>query len=657
MPRRWLLAIPLALALVTPAPVFAQNTSIFEFRDGVVLSGTTGSTDDLELSTTELATVIRRVQGLAVGIVMPDPKLAGEDAKDRDEAIATAATRRLAEASMGVQRCLVDADTTAADCVDQLFQADVKQIILIGDLGDLTAATETPIANRVPIVSIGNTTIAEGGVTLSLDAVGAGTQLGTAAGKTLGVATSKRKGNALVLTSQDPDKPDDVRDAIEAGLRKTAPAVKIAGEVGPVEIHTVDDLVAQLPRKTPISVVTGDGIALDGATVDGLAALPKKLKVLAWTCTPAVTEILDFATQVRGCVASAEDAAGEAAADVLLTIKAGRDVAAEIQVPTYVYRGTIPVGPGSVELGRSYASEYTPVTDDEKAQATAELAGRPVGIIVPVAADDAEPADQKAIRTGIEAAITAAGGTVETCVGTESKASACMTRLTDEGVAAIIPIGTRADLTAAATAAIKADIPVIGVNEITMGDAGVVYIIVNPRTVARLSGRMAGAYAERIWKDMAVDAVTFNDVGAASNDTISAAVERALHQTDSNATVAARIASKGKSKIGSAVKTLLKRYPSTLLIVGKNAAAAAPELIKYKFANPDLKIFAQDCTPDTVAAIDAGVGTGGRILGCVDRNPTGMGALAGEVLTRMLAGGTIPEIIESPVLPYQPGVS
>ena len=655
MRRRWSVAIPLALVLASaPIPALAQGGTIVDLLDGTVLVDAKGTTEDLELSPTELVAATRRVRELHAGIVMPDAARAG-DAKDRNEAIAVAATERLASAGMSADRCIVDDGTTAAACVDKLFQSGVLEIILIGDLGDLTAATETPLRNRVTVVAVGDTTLAEGGVTLSVDPVSAGAQLGVAAGKSLGVAPARRKGNALIVGAVDPEKPDAVRDAIEAGLRRTAPAVKLAGEVGPVEIHTTDELLAQLAKRPPMSVATGEGVLLDQATVDGIVGLPKKLKVLAWTCSPALTEILDFATQLRGCVASAEEVAGQAAADVLLTIKTSRDVPASIQVPVYVYRGTVPVGPGSVELGRSFAAAYPALTDDEHASAAAQLAGGTVGIIVPVAPGDGEPADQRRIREGVEAAITAAGGTVETCVGAGPKASACLVRLTGEGVAAIMPIGTKADLTAAATAAIKADIPVIGVNEVTMGDAGVVYVIVNPRTVARLSGRMAGAYADRTWKTQPVDAVTFNDVGAANDDTISAAVERALRQTDPEVSLVARLGSKGKARATSAVKALIKRYPSVRLIVGKNAAAAAPILIKYKFANPEIVIYAQDCTPDTLAAIDAGVGTGGRIKGCVDRDPAGMGVLAGQVLTRMLAGGRIPEIVESPVVPYEPG--
>lgn len=655
MRRRWSVAVLSVLLLAAvPGLATAQGT-IFDLLDGTVLPDQKGTPDDLELSPTELVSATRRVEDLHAGIVLLDPRAAG-DAARRTEAIATAATKRLESAGMIVDRCQVDSGTSAAGCVDELFQAGVMEIILIGDFGDLTAATEVPIRNRLTVVSVGDTTIAEGGVTLTVDAVSAGTQQGVAAGRSLAVAPSKRKGNALLLAAEDPEKNDPVREAAEAGLHRTAPAVKIARRAGPVQIHTADELAAQLKGKPPITVATGQGLLLDGADVDSIVGLPEKLKLIAWTCSPAVLDILDFATQLRGCVTSAEDVAGQAAADVLLTIKSSRDVPGLIQLPVYIYRGTIPVGPGAVELGRAFAGAYPPVTEDEQAKAAAALAGKVVGIVVPVEPGDSEPASQKLIREGVEAAATAAGATIERCVGKDAKASACVKDLTRDDVAAILPIGTRADLTAAATAAVKEDIMVIGVNEVTLGDAGVAYVIVNPRTVARLSGRMAGAYADRTWKTLPVDAVTFNDVGAGDDDTISAAVERALVHTDPDVSVVARLGSKGKSKVASAVKTMLRKYPSAWLIVGKNGPAAAPVLIKYKTASPEIVIYAQDCNADIVAAIDAGKDTGGRIKGCVDRNPEGMGLLAGQVLTRMASGARVPEVVETPVLPYEPGL-
>jgi ABC-type sugar transport system substrate-binding protein len=132
-------------------------------------------------------------------------------------------------------------------------------------------------------------------------------------------------------------------------------------------------------------------------------------------------------------------------------------------------------------------------------------------------------------------------------------------------------------------------------------------------------------------------------------------VERALVQTDSLISPVARFAAKNKTQVANAVRSMMRKYPSVRLIVGRHAADAAPVLIKKRGVNPDLVIYAQECTDDIVAAIDAGVDTGGWVKGCVDRNPAGAGKLAGDVLTRLAGGSRVPEINEVQVIPYEPG--
>jgi ABC-type sugar transport system substrate-binding protein len=91
------------------------------------------------------------------------------------------------------------------------------------------------------------------------------------------------------------------------------------------------------------------------------------------------------------------------------------------------------------------------------------------------------------------------------------------------------------------------------------------------------------------------------------------------------------------------------------VLVGPNAADLAPLLIRRRTVNPELVIYGHACTPDMVAAIDAGVGTGGRLRGCVDTNPAGAARLASEVLVRLAGGAAVAEVNGVQVIPYEPG--
>jgi hypothetical protein len=656
MRRRWLVAI-LAAALLLPSTTLAQSGSVRDLLAGDVLRGQTGETDDLELTAEEFTAAIRRVEELRAGLIVADPATLPTSADpERLTAIEAATTARLQEAGMIVDRCVVTPEVTAAACMEQLFQGDALAILTIGDFGDLSAAAEVPLRNRVIVVGVGSTILGDGAVTLDVNAQTAAREQALAAGRSLGLRPVQRKGNALIVAGSDPSKDDPVRQTGENALRNTAPKVKVAGRVGPAEVRSAADIAPLLVGSKPIRVMIGEGLVLDQLDAAGLETLPENLRLVAWSCSGAAREAVDLAGRLRGCVATADEAAGEAAANVVLAIKTSRDVPERIEIPVYSYRGTLPVGPGSVELGNRFTQESPDPTPEEVAAATTALTGQTVGLILPAEpGSDKETAENRAIREGIEQQVTALGGSITTCVGAKTKARGCFEQLQDEGVVAIMPIATGGDLGAVVRTAVESGVMVVGVNETRLGDAGGVYVYVNPRRVARLSGRMAGAYADRTWKAEPVDAAVFNDEGAAADDLIANAVERALVQTDSLISPVARFAAKNKTQVANAVRSMMRKYPSVRLIVGRHAADAAPVLIKKRGVNPDLVIYAQECTDDIVAAIDAGVDTGGWVKGCVDRNPAGAGKLAGDVLTRLAGGSRVPEINEVQVIPYEPG--
>ena len=115
---------------------------------------------------------MRRYFGWALrqGIVTVDPASLPPGAEVEElEAIVAAASTRLADADMTVERCLVTAETTAADCVEQLFLDNALGIVIVGDFGDLVAATEVPLRNSTIVIGVGGSDLADGSVTLDVN--------------------------------------------------------------------------------------------------------------------------------------------------------------------------------------------------------------------------------------------------------------------------------------------------------------------------------------------------------------------------------------------------------------------------------------------------------------------------------------------------------
>ena len=641
------------LAVVTATLPAAAGGNIAELRNGTVRAGERGDVDDLELSAAELAAATRRVIDLHAGLVLPDPADPATDAA-RTAEIVDAATRRFEAAGMIVDTCVVGVDEAdAAACIDRQYRDGVFSIVIVGDFGDLVAATDIPVNDRVTVVGIGDSTLADGAVTLEVDSITQATEQGRAGGPALGPVAAKRRGNALLVSAADPGDPDPIGTAVEAGLKQSARKIKVAARTGPLEVHSVADLEDVLSGQPSMRLALGDGLLLDQADGADLERLPADLRMIAWQCDGRVAALVDLGSRLRGCVSRAHDVAGEAAANVVLVIKTGRDVPASIDIPVYVYRGTVPVGPGSVMLGRRIAAAGGSASDEERAAATTALAGRSVGLVAPFAPGGKEPETQRLMREAVEASLGGLGMTLEPCITDKNvaRARACVDDLVASGAGAIVTLGTGADLTGPATAAVAAGIPVIGINETRLGDRGAVYVIVNPRSAGRLNGRMAGSYAAGTWEGETVETVVLNDKGPSGQDVIANAIERALIQTDPLIVVVGRYRAKDATSARAAVKSVLRDHPEVRLIVGQNAWRATDLATDV---NWDPAIFALGCDSAIVKAIDAGNEVDGRLKGCVDRDPAGAGALAADLLTRLLAGATVPEVLEVPLGEYEP---
>ncbi len=61
-----------------------------------------------------------------------------------------------------------------------------------------------------------------------------------------------------------------------------------------------------------------------------------------------------------------------------------------------------------------------------------------------------------------------------------------------------------------------------------------------------------------------------------------------------------------------------------------------------------MAVFGIDCDPAAVTLIDQGT----MYQGCVDTNPAGTGTLAANAIAKLMAGGSVPNMLEVPVFTY-----
>jgi DNA-binding LacI/PurR family transcriptional regulator len=642
-----LVAVTVGATLV-PAGASAQTVIIPD--RGVVVDGARGTAEELELTAEEAARAFSASSGLTVGIVMPGP---GQVPADFDVAeIVDALTTTVERHGARVVQC--DGPTTGPDvCIDRFVDDKAAGVVVIGSQGDLTVPTQRAVDQGVTyIVSIGDTKVAPFTVVIESDPITRAFEQGRAGGAPPGVPKPKTKGSAIVASAVPTGELDPATDAEILGLLEAAPKAKVMAVLGPPVIETTEDLASAVAALPASGILIGEGVRLTQATPEGLETLPPGLRVVAYSCTPSLMDLIDLGSRIRGCIARANDGAGEAAGNAILDLLIGRDVPGFVDAPLYTYRGTVAIGPGQVRLGRRLAGENLAVSDEERALAATALAGRTVGLLAPVAPGETEPAASRQTREAIEAGVTALGATTTGCAYGKNakKAAACMVGLVESGVAAIIVLGDTVDLSAPAMAAIAAGVPVIGSDAAYLGDSGAIYIDLDDRAIARLQGRMAGVYASVAWPDnTGAYAATLNSTGPAGRDPVSDAVERAASLSNPNVVPIGRFKSSPKSAKAGLVAAL-KQIPSLRLLLGPNAARAAADIKTVKKPKPpkDLAAFGLRCTD----AMKDQVLAGGRIKGCVDVDLAGAGQLVVDAMARVFAGGTVPGLISVPIRPF-----
>ena len=456
---------------------------------------------------------------------------------------------------MIVDRCVVTAETTAAACVEQLFLDDALAHHHRGRPrrpdGRHGGAAAQPHhrgrRRRLP---------ARGG---RRDARGEPAHGRARAGPCRGPlargdAAPPRRATRSWWARTKPRADDPVREAGVSGLRQTAPKVKVTGRVGPAEIRTVERPGAAADRPQAVQGRHRGGPRSSTAwTRASLATLPEDLKLVAWTCSDAVSELLDLASRLRGCVARADDAAGEAAANVVLAIKTSRDVPDTHRDPGLRLSRHRPGRAGASWSWAAGSPQTAPAPTDggaggrggdagrsDRRHRGAGGAGRPR---VRGAAPDPHGHRGGGRRRSVRPSTT--------CVGAKGAARVCVDDLVEQGVAMIVPIATGGDLTGPARRRDRGR----RAGHRRQRDAHGRRRAPSTSTSIRAAWRAwPGAWRAPTptasGRAQPVDVVVFNDEGARADDSIASVVERALIQTDSDICVVARLASKSTAAGG-----------------------------------------------------------------------------------------------------------
>ena len=650
MSRHHVAAIAVLAVVTGLVPVGTRAQNVVIAPRGTVVDGGRGTAEELQLTVEEAALAFSYSKGLTVGIVLP---AAEQVPPDFDVEEIVGALRTTVERHGARVEVCDSVITGAVACIDGFVDDLAAGVVIIGSQGDLVAPTQRAVDRNLTVpVSIGDTTVAPMTIVIDSDPITRAFEQGRAGGAPKGVPKPRSKGSAIIASAVEPGGVDPGGDAGKLGLKETAPRVKILATLGPPGLETTADLTEAVAQLPPSGILIGEGVRLTQATAEGLDTLPADLRVVAVRCTPSLMALIDLGSRIRGCIARSNDGAGEAAGNAILGILIGRDLPGHVDAPLYTYRGTVSIGPGKVQLGRRLPGDNLGVTPQERDAAATILAGRTVGIVGPWTPGDDEPADVTTTRVAIEAGLGQLGATTSLCShgGNARAAARCVADQVAAGVAAIIVLGDEIDLVSPVRAALDAGIPVLGSDAAYLGDTGAVYVDLDQRAVGRLQGRMAGVYALDTWPDnTGAYAAVLNDIGNEGRDPIADAIERSTSLANANVVPIGRFRSSARSA-KSGLTEALRQYRDLKVLLGPNAPRAIADLRSVKKPRPPKELvgFALGCTD----AIRASIDDGGRIKGCVDVDLAGAGTLVVDALARMLAGGTVPGLLDVSIAPY-----
>jgi ABC-type sugar transport system substrate-binding protein len=199
--------------------------------------------------------------------------------------------------------------------------------------------------------------------------------------------------------------------------------------------------------------------------------------------------------------------------------------------------------------------------------------------------------------------------------------------------------------------ATDAGIVVVQVTGRALSEFGALTVAVENTTIGYEEGLAAGAYAAATYPGEEVEVIILDYPDFPSLVVRADEIERGMLEANPSINVVGRFIGGLPDNGVTSTETALQQFPNLKGITGINDGGnmgAYQALLAAGRTPEDTFIFGIDCDPGAVDLIDQGT----MYKGCIDTNPAGTGVIAINTFAKYWAGGTVPEIIEVPVVLY-----
>ncbi|MGD9999077.1 MAG: sugar ABC transporter substrate-binding protein [Ilumatobacteraceae bacterium] len=307
--------------------------------------------------------------------------------------------------------------------------------------------------------------------------------------------------------------------------------------------------------------------------------------------------------------------------------------------------------PGGAQIDPEARADAIELSEDELSAISNVSSGELVGIVAATMATDYH----KTLNESIKARAEELGFTAEIFDSKEDPSQQLqgIEGFISKDAAAIIVTGLGGEaIGPIAQEAIDKGIFVVQVAGRDLSEVGAVTLSVEEEDIAVAEGTMAGEYAAATFGDEQLNMIITDYPEIESLVARADMIEEAFLAAYPNATFLPRILGGTAENGVTSMETALQAHDDIDGVLGINDAGnlgAYQALDTAGKTADDVFIFGIDCEPQAKEYIDAG---DTMYKGCVDTNPAGTGVLAVDAFAKYVAGGTVPGILEVPVISY-----
>lgn len=303
-------------------------------------------------------------------------------------------------------------------------------------------------------------------------------------------------------------------------------------------------------------------------------------------------------------------------------------------------------GTGSIAIDER--SEVIELTADELGAVESLAPGNLVGIVAATMATDYH----RSLNESIQARAEELGFDAEIFDSKEDVAQQLqgIEGFVSKGAAAIIVTGLGGEsIGPAAAEAAAAGVFVVQVAGRDLSESGAVTVSVEEEDIATAAGAAAAEYAAATYGSEPIELVITDYPSIESLVARADMIEESFLAGYPEGKFLPRILGGTAENGVASMETALQANPNITGVLGINDSGnlgAYQALENAGKTAEDVFIFGIDCEAQALELIEEG----SMYTGCVDTNPVGTGVLALDAFAKWLAGGTVPGIIEVPVI-------